>query len=96
MVGANLYESDIEAVSELRTEQSIPSRLRRSSTVIVGKQYWRILRIGRVQSNLKLGGNTDLIVRPKLVIFIDLGFFVLKYDMQVFRKCKDCRKNKLF
>lgn len=41
MVGANLYESDIEAVSELRTEQLLPSRLRRSSTVIVGKQYWR-------------------------------------------------------
>ena len=38
MVGANLYETDIEAVSELRTEQRVFSRLRRSSTVIKGKQ----------------------------------------------------------
>ncbi len=58
MVGANLYEADIEAVSELRTEQSILSRLRRSSPVIEGKQQGYLLA-GRVQSNLKLGGNTD-------------------------------------
>ena len=38
MVGANLYETDIEAVSELRTEKSNLSRLRRSSTVIKGNQ----------------------------------------------------------
>ena len=38
MVGANLYETDIEAVSELRTEQRVFSRLRRSSPVIEGKQ----------------------------------------------------------
>ena len=39
MAGANLYGTNIEAVSELRTEQSILSRLRRSSPVIKGKQY---------------------------------------------------------
>ena len=38
MVGANLYETGIEAVSELRTEQRVFSRLRRSSPVIEGKQ----------------------------------------------------------
>ena len=38
MVGANLYETDIEAVSELRVEQCVLSRLRRSSPVIKGKQ----------------------------------------------------------
>ena len=58
MVGANLYETDIEAVSELRTEKSNLSRLRRSSPVIEGKQQGYFLA-GRVQSNLKLGGNTD-------------------------------------
>ena len=58
MVGANLYETDIEAVSELRTEQHVLSRLRRSSPVIEGKQQGYFLA-GRVQSNLKLGGNTD-------------------------------------
>ena len=57
MVGVNLYEADIEAVSELRTEQRVFSRLRRNSTVIKGNQQ-RIFA-GRVQSNLKLGGNTD-------------------------------------
>ena len=58
MVGANLYETDIEAVSELRTEQRVFSRLRRSSPVIEGRQQ-RCFLAGRVQSNLKLGGNTD-------------------------------------
>lgn len=43
MVGANLYETDIEAVLELRTEQSILSRLRRSSTVIKGSNMEVIL-----------------------------------------------------
>lgn len=38
MVGANLYETDIEAVSESRTEQRMLSRLRRNSPVIKGKQ----------------------------------------------------------
>lgn len=67
MVGANLYGTDIEAASELRTEQCVLSRLRRSSTVIREDSIGRI-RTGRVQSNLKLGGNTDLLVRPKLVV----------------------------
>ena len=40
MAGANLYGAYIEAVSELRTERLLPSRLRRNSTVIKGKQYW--------------------------------------------------------
>ena len=34
-------------------------------------------RIGRVQRNLKLGGNTDLYVRPKLIAIINLGPFAV-------------------
>ena len=45
MVGANLYETDIEAVSELRTEQGVLSRLRRSSPVIEGKQQGYFLLV---------------------------------------------------
>ena len=46
MAGVNLYGTNIEAVSELRTEQSNLSRLRRSSTVIKGNSigeipYWQ-------------------------------------------------------
>ena len=35
-------------------------------------------RIDRVQRNLKLGGNTDMKVRPKLIFYISLGLFVLE------------------
>ncbi|GEM_PF-4790324 len=43
------------------------SRLQRSSTVIQ-ETISEISRIDRVQRNLKLGGNTDITVRPKLTI----------------------------
>ena len=65
MVGVNLHLSNMEAVTELRTEQKDLSRLQRSSTVI-WEAISEITRIDRVQRNLKLGGNTDIIVRPKL------------------------------
>ena len=65
MVGANLHWTNMEAVSELRTQRNnvvldiILSRLRRKPTV-TGEAVLEQSCIGRVQSNLNLGGNTDL------------------------------------
>ena len=64
MDGANLQWTNMEAVSELRTQQNnvfqeiILSRLRRNPTV-TGEAILEQSCIGRVQSNLNLGGNTD-------------------------------------
>lgn len=66
-IGANLHRISIEAVLELWTEQRNLSRLQRNSTVI-GKQYRRDPVLIESRENLNIGGNTDCIVRPKLII----------------------------
>ena len=48
-------------------------------------------RTGRVQRNLKLGGNTDMKVRPKLIFYINLGLFVLENNRKTRRMKYDSK-----
>ena len=68
MVGVNLQGTDTEAVSELRMEQVLQALVNLVGIPPLSGINAGMTGVGRVQSNLNLGGNTDLLVRPKPVM----------------------------
>ena len=64
----NLHRTNIEAASELWTEQRILVGFN-GVPPLTQEAVSEKSCIGRAQRNLKLGGNTDMKIRPKLIIY---------------------------
>ncbi len=83
MAGVNLHGTVIEAAPELWTEQEtlvgfngVPPL---TQEAVLEKSC-----TGRVQRNLNLGGNTDMEIRPKLVIYQLRAFCFGNFNNQQF------------